>query len=144
MGIPRFFESISFAQPSAGLVMVDGLGVPESNDTAPTTSGKDAVTLSGKEVALKAKVIIKPEPSYTEEARQAQIMGTVVFRCVFSSSGAVTNLRVVSGLPNGLTEKAIVAARQIRFIRPSRTAASYPCTFSLSTTLISTNVSTPR
>jgi protein TonB len=61
-------------------------------------------------------VITKPEPSYTEEARRNDVTGTVVLRCVFSSSGAVTNIRAVSGLPFGLTEKAISAARQIRFI----------------------------
>ncbi len=116
MGIPRFFESISFSRPSVGLLIADGPGVQESNDRTPVTNGKGADVLRGKEVTSKARVIIKPEPSYTEEARQGQITGTVVLRGVFDSSGGVTNLRVVSGLPNGLTEKAIAAARQIRFI----------------------------
>jgi len=114
--IPRFFESISFGRPSEGLLIVDGPGVQESKETTPVTNGKDAVVLTGKEVASKARVITKPEPTYTEEARQGQITGTVVLRGVFTSSGAVTNLRVVSGLPHGLTEKAIAAAHQIRFI----------------------------
>jgi TonB family protein len=45
-----------------------------------------------------------------------QITGTVVLKCVFASDGRVTNIRVVQGLPNGLTEKSIEAARKIRFI----------------------------
>lgn len=70
---------------------------------------------SGKEVSSKARVLSKPEPQYTEEARKNQITGTVVLRAVFTSGGQVTNIRAVSGLPFGLTERAIAAARQIRF-----------------------------
>ncbi|MGI9166517.1 MAG: energy transducer TonB [Pyrinomonadaceae bacterium] len=70
---------------------------------------------SGKEVSSKARVLSKPEPTYTEEARKNQITGTVVLRAVFTSGGQVTNIRSVSGLPFGLTERAIAAARQIKF-----------------------------
>jgi TonB family protein len=75
---------------------------------------------SGKEVSSKARVISKPEPQYTEEARKNQITGTVVLRAVFASSGQVTNIRAVSGLPAGLTERAIAAARQIKFIAATK------------------------
>gem|GEM_PF-257975 len=71
---------------------------------------------SGKEVTSKAKVLEKPEPTYTEAARKNQITGTVTLRAVFSSSGQVTNIHAVSGLPDGLTERAIAAARSIRFV----------------------------
>jgi len=67
-------------------------------------------------VTSKARVLSKPEPQYTEEARKNQIVGTVVLRAVFSSSGQVTNIRAVSGLPYGLTDRAIAAARQIKFV----------------------------
>ena len=70
---------------------------------------------SGKEVNSKARVLSKPEPQYTEEARKNQITGTVVLRAVFTSGGQVTSIRAVNGLPFGLTERAIAAARQIRF-----------------------------
>jgi TonB family protein len=72
-------------------------------------------TFSPKEVNVKARILSRPEPQYTEEARKNQVSGTVVLRAVFSASGQVTNIRAVSGLPNGLTERAIGAARQIRF-----------------------------
>ena len=70
---------------------------------------------TGKDVTTKAKLISKPEPQYTEDARKNQITGTVVLKVVFASSGQVTNIRTVSGLPYGLTERAIAAARQIKF-----------------------------
>jgi TonB family protein len=71
---------------------------------------------SGREVTSKARVLSKPEPTYTESARKNQITGTVVLRAVFSSGGSVTNIHAVSGLPDGLTERAIAAAKSIRFV----------------------------
>jgi TonB family protein len=71
---------------------------------------------TGRDVTSKARLISKPEPQYTEDARKNQITGTVVLKVVFSSNGSVTNIRTVSGLPYGLTERAIAAARQIKFV----------------------------
>jgi TonB family protein len=71
---------------------------------------------SGKDVTSKARVLSKPEPQYTEEARKNQVTGTVVLRAVFTSGGQVTGIKAVSGLPYGLTERAIAAARQIKFV----------------------------
>lgn len=71
---------------------------------------------TGKEVTSKARLISKPEPQYTEDARKNQVTGTVVLKVVFASNGSVTNIRTVSGLPYGLTERAIAAARQIKFV----------------------------
>ncbi len=79
-----------------------------------------ARVLSVKEVEQRARLISKPEPHYTEEARRNQITGTVVLRVVFSSLGEVVDIRAVQSLPFGLTEKAILAARQIRFVPATR------------------------
>jgi TonB family protein len=68
------------------------------------------------EVTSRARVLDKPEPQYTEAARKNQVTGTVVLRAVFSSSGSVTNISTIRGLPDGLTERAIAAAKQIRFV----------------------------
>jgi len=72
------------------------------------------------EVSTRPQVISKPEPQYTEQARRDQITGTVVLRVVFSSSGDVTNINAVQKLGGGLTEKAIAAAREIRFVPATR------------------------
>ncbi len=70
------------------------------------------------QVTERARVIAKPEPQYTEDARKNQITGSVVLRVVFSRTGEVTNIRAINPLPFGLTERAIAAARLIRF-RPA-------------------------
>lgn len=72
------------------------------------------------EVSTRPRVISKPEPQYTEEARRNQITGTVVLRAVFSRTGQVTNIQAIQKLGSGLTEKAIAAARQIRFVPATR------------------------
>jgi len=69
-------------------------------------------------VTERARVLAKPEPQYTEDARRNQITGSVVLRVVFSRTGEVTGIRAIHALPFGLTERAIAAARQIRF-RPA-------------------------
>lgn len=79
-------------------------------------SDVDDAPLSGDEVTTKVRVTMKPEPAYTESARQAQVTGTVVLRSVFASDGTVRHILVLTGLPNGLTEAAIRAAGKIKFI----------------------------
>ena len=76
----------------------------------------DGRIYKGAEVDTKIRLIKKPPPGYPEQAKSEQITGVVVLRCVFAADGTVTNIRVIKGLPNGLTEKAIEAARQIKFI----------------------------
>ena len=75
----------------------------------------DGRLFRGTEVEQRARLLFKPEPQYTEEARKNQTTGTVVLRVVFASSGDVVQIRAVRSLPFGLTERAIAAARQIRF-----------------------------
>lgn len=68
------------------------------------------------EVDQRPRLLFKPEPQYTEEARKNQLSGTVMLRVVFSSAGEVDQIRAVHSLPFGLTERAIAAARQIKFV----------------------------
>jgi TonB family protein len=112
---PKFFESISFQPPIEGHVIAEGPSEVQSI-YSPSPSKEIDPTFSGREVTQRARVLSKPKPAYTEQGREHQIMGTVVLRAVFSATGEVINIRTVSGLPYGLNEKAIDAARQIKFI----------------------------
>ncbi|HEY6245144.1 MAG TPA: energy transducer TonB [Pyrinomonadaceae bacterium] len=80
--------------------------------------------LTGRDVEQRARLLSKPEPQYTEEARRNQITGTVMLRVVFSSAGHVEQIHAVQTLPFGLTEKAIAAARQIRFVPATKAGHS--------------------
>ena len=117
-GIQKFFSSISFDKTRKGTQVIDGPGEQPALDSQ--TDQADPSIFSGRDVTRKVRVATKPEPHYTEEARRHQITGTIVLRAVFSSSGAVTNIRAMSTLPDGLTEMATEAARKIRFIPASK------------------------
>jgi TonB family protein len=92
------------------------VAAPPPKSAESQTNAPQARPFSPREVTRKAVLVARAEPRYTEEARRQQVSGTVVLRAVFSSSGEVTGIRAVSGLPYGLTEKAIAAARRIAFI----------------------------
>lgn len=116
LAIAKFIGSIKLEKKPTGTELIDGIG--DQPVSAPLKEGEttEPRVLNGKEVTAKAIIAAKPQPQYTEAARKAQVTGTVVLRAVFSSSGAVTSIRAISGLPYGLTERAIVAARNIRFV----------------------------
>ncbi|HEY9282364.1 MAG TPA: TonB family protein, partial [Pyrinomonadaceae bacterium] len=68
------------------------------------------------EVTTKAVVVARPEPIYTERARQEGVEGAIILRVVLASDGQVKHILVMRGLSHGLTENAIRAARAVRFI----------------------------
>jgi TonB family protein len=74
--------------------------------------------LSSKEVDSRAVIITKPKPGYTRDARRIGVQGYVILKVVLSSNGKIDRVRVVRGLPGGLTENAIRAACKIEF-RPA-------------------------
>ena len=67
------------------------------------------------EVSKPAEIKSKPEPTYSDEARAKNIQGRVVLQIVLASSGRVTDVEVLEGLPQGLTENSIAAAVRIKF-----------------------------
>ncbi len=71
---------------------------------------------TAKEVTTKARILRKPEPQYSEEARQAQTTGTVLLRAILSADGRVRAIVPIVSLPHGLTGQSIRAARMIEFI----------------------------
>ena len=79
-------------------------------------------------VTEKIKFISKPKASYTDQARTNQIQGTVRLRVTFTASGQIGSIAPVAGLPYGLTEQAIAAARQIRFEPAKRNGVPIPTT----------------
>ncbi len=68
------------------------------------------------EVDSPAQIIERPTPAFTLEG--AQTSGAVRLQAVLRSTGEVSDISVVKGLPHGLTACAVAAARRIRF-RPA-------------------------
>ena len=70
---------------------------------------------TSKEVDERLQILKKPVPGYTREARRNQTRGYVILRAILSADGSVKNIEVLTGLPDGLSEKAIEAALRIKF-----------------------------
>ena len=105
----QFFSSIVFGKKAEGIEVKDGEGLPFSNPAC-------GQTVTGRDVDSKVRLVMKPEPSYTEAARQQQVVGTVILKVIFSCNGSVEDIRAVKELPQGLTEQAIAASRKIKYI----------------------------
>ena len=67
---------------------------------------------------LQPKILFKERASYTEEAQQHALRGSVILSAVFGADGQLRDIQVVQGLPYGLTESAITAMKKIKF-RPA-------------------------
>jgi TonB family protein len=61
------------------------------------------------------EITFKPNPTYTDEARQLRLEGEVLLEVMFGANGQLHVNRVVRGLGHGLDEAAISAANKMRF-----------------------------
>ena len=65
-------------------------------------------------------ILYKVMPEYTEIARINRIEGSVVIGAYFTAEGFIAGIRAARGLPDGLTWRAILATRMVRFTPASR------------------------
>lgn len=82
------------------------------NTPPPMPKPAGAATVSSKSGP---KVLFKPKPEYTAEAKQLHIEGNVTVRIRVSSSGNVQVLGVTSDLGHGLGDSAVRAVEATRF-----------------------------
>ncbi len=91
----------------------DGGTPPTIRQPTPRPTPQPTIKPAG--VTQDLRILSKPKPGYTDAARQNNVTGTVRLRVTFSANGSIGGITPVSGLPYGLTEQAISAARGIRF-----------------------------
>jgi TonB family protein len=85
----------------------------DTKDKKPAPTPKSSIIVDT--FSLKPKITYREKAKYTEEARENMTHGTVALSVVFRSNGNISDVKVVSGLPYGLSESAIDAARKVRF-----------------------------
>jgi len=106
-------------------VATPGNGDGRSNGKGVSTGGFGAeqVVHSGPKIAqvdnsaptTPVEITYKPNPVYTDEARQLKLEGEVLLDVSFAANGSLHVNRVVRGLGHGLDEAAVAAANKIRF-----------------------------
>lgn len=129
IGNPKVLKGLGFGLDEAALASVqqwtlspatrNGLPVSVSAqiDVVFSLQSANAVLMGAGMVP--PAVLSKVEPKFTDEARRARLGGTIVLQAVIRSDGTVDILRVVRGLPMGLTDSAIDALKQWQF-RPGQ------------------------
>ena len=70
---------------------------------------------TSREVDERLQILKKPTPSYPREARKNNTRGYVILRAILGADGAVRHIEVLTGLPDGLSDRAIEAAKQVKF-----------------------------
>lgn len=113
--VQHFFSSLTLGDKKEGIEVSDGRGNPFEALDGSVQIPADSV-FTNKDVDRKIWILMRPEPPYTETARQHQVTGKVAFKAIFSANGGVHIIQVVSKLPDGLTERAVAAAEKIKFI----------------------------
>lgn len=83
------------------------------------SSGASHLLLEPSELAgpgvIPLKILSKSKPNYTDAARQRSTQGNVQLGVLFGANGTIAFAWVRKGLPNGLSEQAIEAAKKITF-----------------------------
>lgn len=114
-------QSAGFAWPSNVLDTMTHLGEPGGgmgagegprfgSESANAPSPSPTPKVDTRPVRLNS-----PTPRYTEAARANSIQGSVTLRALVDENGNVSAVRVIRGLPDGLNEQAIAAARLTKF-----------------------------
>ncbi len=100
-------EDVDFV-PDENLV----LGVPDA-PPPPEPEGPIRFVVGGN--ITEPQKLSGPNPIYPEAARRARIQGVVVLECTIGKDGRVQRVKVLRGLPLGLTETAVDAVNKWKF-----------------------------
>lgn len=70
---------------------------------------------AAKQGNIPLKILSKPRAKYSCEAKLNDVQGTVLLSVVFLKTGKIGKIKVIEGLPFGLLEIAVEAAKKIKF-----------------------------
>jgi TonB family protein len=85
------------------------------NDSVSEQDQRAADTIHQMSSSMRPIIMYREKAEYTQEARDNGVEGVIQLSAVFGADGQIKEIRVLRGLPHGLTEKAIEAAKKIRF-----------------------------
>jgi len=120
--VRNFFESVRLVDQKQTVapnlnksIKADSItSLPEISENLPVRVD-DSQTLADKP-DRNVIILYRPRPRFSAEARRARLSGRVKLKALFSSSGKITRVEVLSGLGSGLDETAVKAAEQIQFL----------------------------
>ena len=125
------------AGPVRGVKLGSGTGPMTSKNYAavapvqlgtPPPAAVRQTAASSLSTATPPKVTFKPNPAYSEDAKEHHIEGNAVVSVIFHANGTMEVVSLVHGLGHGLDEPALQAARGVRF-QPALDAGGHPIDF---------------
>ena len=113
------------AQPGQGDGRSNGRGVATGafGTQEVAKAGPAARPAETGPAATSVEVTYKPNPVYTDEARQLKLQGEVLLEVMFGANGQLHVNRVLRGLGHGLDQAAVAAAEKMRFKPAMRSGA---------------------
>lgn len=99
-------------------IEVSDIDFPEIGDSLVIPQGPAGPAIGPMQISgnvLAPKRTYAPDPHYPEEARHARVQGVVILQTIIDTLGQVTDVKVLKGLPSGLTEAAVEAVSSWRF-----------------------------
>jgi TonB family protein len=100
--------------PGTGDGSGGGRGGGTGSGVGPRTSTGEPVYTAGKDITSPVPVF-RPDAACTDEARKAQLSGTVIVTLIVETDGTTSNIEVTKPLGKGREEKAVEAVRQWKF-----------------------------
>jgi TolA-binding protein len=104
-----------YGLPRSRIIFEEDPDVLSQIPEEPTRKRPASLIDNQREVRKPATILYKVMPTYTEIARLNRREGRGVICADFTAEGAITGIRVVRSLPDGLTWRAILAMRMVRF-----------------------------
>lgn len=124
--LPSLTDVVADVVAEAG----DVFGIPDGPPTSGPASG--ALNIGGD--VLPPQKVHAPQPRYTEDARKARIEGVVILQTVVDTEGKIVDVKVLKGLPYGLTESATQTVREWRFKPATKQGQPVPVFYMLTVT----------
>lgn len=88
--------------------------IPSLNEIPPPPDDDQILIVDGREVMPPLR-LTEINPLYTEPARRARVEGYVILQLTIDKEGNVIEVKVLKGLPFGLTETAVEEAKKQKF-----------------------------
>ncbi|MGB3565291.1 MAG: energy transducer TonB, partial [Thermoanaerobaculia bacterium] len=126
---PLLWQEVAI--PEIEIADIDlGIGIPEAPASSFGAAGSRLMRVNGD--VLPARKLFGPRPPYTEEARRGRIQGVVIIEAIIDAMGNVTDVKVLKGLPEGLSDSAVASIREWKFKPATLDGAPVPVFFNLS------------
>jgi tetratricopeptide (TPR) repeat protein len=104
-----------YGLPRSRITFDDDLDILSKAPDQPDRKPQATLIDDQHEVREPVTILNKVMPKYTEIARINQLQGAVVLGAYINPNGGISGIRVARGLPDGLTWRAILAMRLVRF-----------------------------